>query len=195
MEHHFQQGKRCHPTPTGVNHKQALGRASWRCHKPWAGQAGGATSSGWGNGGVATSYGQSNRGGVPQVMGGASREVGALNSPSGSPVSSTAHYDKCVINLREQFKPDMTQVLDCIFSHSQVAKKNQLVTMLIVRWSGVGRARGWSPSSSSLSFLVLIISPPLPTPLSVLSWNQGPTQVRQVLCHKATSPAWSPTIF
>ncbi|XP_028621240.1 acetyl-CoA carboxylase 2 [Grammomys surdaster] len=42
-----------------------------------------------------------------------------------------AHYDKCVINLREQFKPDMTQVLDCIFSHSQVAKKNQLVTMLI----------------------------------------------------------------
>lgn len=36
-----------------------------------------------------------------------------------------------MINLREQFKPDMTQVLDCIFSHSQVAKKNQLVTMLI----------------------------------------------------------------
>nr|BAA25799.1 acetyl-CoA carboxylase [Rattus norvegicus] len=42
-----------------------------------------------------------------------------------------AHYDKCVINLREQFKADMTRVLDCIFSHSQVAKKNQLVTMLI----------------------------------------------------------------
>uniref|UniRef100_A0A8C0X5I2 acetyl-CoA carboxylase n=1 Tax=Castor canadensis TaxID=51338 RepID=A0A8C0X5I2_CASCN len=42
-----------------------------------------------------------------------------------------AHYDKCVINLREQFKPDMSQVLDCIFSHSQVAKKNQLVIMLI----------------------------------------------------------------
>ncbi|XP_029409876.1 acetyl-CoA carboxylase 2 isoform X2 [Nannospalax galili] len=42
-----------------------------------------------------------------------------------------AHYDKCVINLREQFKPDMTQVLDCIFSHAQVAKKNQLVIMLI----------------------------------------------------------------
>ncbi|XP_039771055.1 acetyl-CoA carboxylase 2 isoform X2 [Ornithorhynchus anatinus] len=42
-----------------------------------------------------------------------------------------AHYDKCVINLREQFKPDMSQVLDCIFSHAQVAKKNLLVTMLI----------------------------------------------------------------
>ncbi|KAG8521239.1 Acetyl-CoA carboxylase 2 [Galemys pyrenaicus] len=42
-----------------------------------------------------------------------------------------AHYDKCVINLREQLKPDMPQVLDCIFSHAQVAKKNQLVIMLI----------------------------------------------------------------
>ncbi|KAM9195095.1 acetyl-CoA carboxylase 2 isoform 4-T4 [Dugong dugon] len=42
-----------------------------------------------------------------------------------------AHYDKCVINLREQFKPDMSRVLDCIFSHAQVAKKNQLVIMLI----------------------------------------------------------------
>ncbi|XP_073737078.1 acetyl-CoA carboxylase 2 isoform X2 [Callorhinus ursinus] len=42
-----------------------------------------------------------------------------------------AHYDKCVINLREQLKPDMSQVLDCIFSHAQVAKKNQLVIMLI----------------------------------------------------------------
>ncbi|XP_047684163.1 acetyl-CoA carboxylase 2 isoform X1 [Prionailurus viverrinus] len=42
-----------------------------------------------------------------------------------------AHYDKCVINLREQLKPNMSQVLDCIFSHAQVAKKNQLVIMLI----------------------------------------------------------------
>ncbi|XP_069788811.1 acetyl-CoA carboxylase 2 isoform X3 [Narcine bancroftii] len=42
-----------------------------------------------------------------------------------------AHYDKCVINLREQFKPNMTLVLDCIFSHAQVAKKNALVIMLI----------------------------------------------------------------
>ncbi|KAM5238299.1 acetyl-CoA carboxylase 2 isoform 2-T2 [Ctenodactylus gundi] len=42
-----------------------------------------------------------------------------------------AHYDKCVINLREQVKPDMSHVLDCIFSHAQVAKKNQLVIMLI----------------------------------------------------------------
>lgn len=37
-----------------------------------------------------------------------------------------------MINLRERFKPDMSQVLDCIFSHAQVAKKNQLVIMLIV---------------------------------------------------------------
>lgn len=43
-----------------------------------------------------------------------------------------AHYDKCVINLREKYKPDMTPVLECIFSHAQVAKKNILVTMLIV---------------------------------------------------------------
>ncbi|XP_067862154.1 acetyl-CoA carboxylase isoform X2 [Heptranchias perlo] len=42
-----------------------------------------------------------------------------------------AHYDKCVINLREQYKPDMTPVLDYIFSHAQVAKKNLLVIMLI----------------------------------------------------------------
>ncbi|TKC41406.1 hypothetical protein EI555_005588, partial [Monodon monoceros] len=40
-------------------------------------------------------------------------------------------YLRCVINLREQLKPDMSQVLDCIFSHAQVAKKNQLVIMLI----------------------------------------------------------------
>lgn len=44
----------------------------------------------------------------------------------------TAHYDKCVISLREQHKPDMTPVLESIFSHAQVAKKNLLVTMLIV---------------------------------------------------------------
>ncbi|XP_066509285.1 acetyl-CoA carboxylase-like isoform X2 [Hoplias malabaricus] len=41
-----------------------------------------------------------------------------------------ATYDKCVINLREQHKPDMTPVLEFIFSHSQVSKKNMLVTML-----------------------------------------------------------------
>lgn len=48
-------------------------------------------------------------------------------------LSPAAHYDKCVINLREQYKPDMTPVLGCIFSHAQVSKKNILVTMLIVR--------------------------------------------------------------
>uniref|UniRef100_A0A8D0GX21 acetyl-CoA carboxylase n=1 Tax=Sphenodon punctatus TaxID=8508 RepID=A0A8D0GX21_SPHPU len=47
-----------------------------------------------------------------------------------------AHYDKCVINLREKHKSDMTPVLECIFSHAQVAKKNQLVIMLIDQLCG-----------------------------------------------------------
>ncbi|XP_068994808.1 acetyl-CoA carboxylase isoform X3 [Embiotoca jacksoni] len=47
-----------------------------------------------------------------------------------------AHYDKCVINLREQHKPDMSPVLDYIFSHAQVSKKNVLVIMLIDQLCG-----------------------------------------------------------
>ncbi|XP_041957093.1 acetyl-CoA carboxylase isoform X3 [Alosa sapidissima] len=47
-----------------------------------------------------------------------------------------AHYDKCVINLREQYKPDMAPVLQFIFSHAQVSKKNILVTMLIDQLCG-----------------------------------------------------------
>ncbi|XP_051924733.1 acetyl-CoA carboxylase isoform X2 [Hippocampus zosterae] len=47
-----------------------------------------------------------------------------------------AHYDKCVINLREQYKPDMSPVLEYIFSHAQVFKKNILVTMLIDQLCG-----------------------------------------------------------
>ncbi|XP_010875045.2 acetyl-CoA carboxylase isoform X2 [Esox lucius] len=47
-----------------------------------------------------------------------------------------AHYDKCVINLRERYKPDMTPVLESIFSHAQVSKKNVLVTMLIDQLCG-----------------------------------------------------------
>ncbi|XP_063000242.1 acetyl-CoA carboxylase 2 isoform X2 [Elgaria multicarinata webbii] len=47
-----------------------------------------------------------------------------------------AHYDKCVINLRERYMPDMTPVLEYIFSHAQVAKKNLLVTMLIDQLCG-----------------------------------------------------------
>ncbi|XP_012718883.2 acetyl-CoA carboxylase isoform X2 [Fundulus heteroclitus] len=47
-----------------------------------------------------------------------------------------AHYDKCVVNLREQHKPDMSPVLDYIFSHAQVSKKNILVTMLIDQLCG-----------------------------------------------------------
>ncbi|XP_036953486.1 acetyl-CoA carboxylase isoform X2 [Acanthopagrus latus] len=47
-----------------------------------------------------------------------------------------AHYDKCVINLRERHKPDMSPVLEYIFSHAQVSKKNILVTMLIDQLCG-----------------------------------------------------------
>eukprot|EP00066_Takifugu_rubripes_P024799 XP_011614065.1 PREDICTED: acetyl-CoA carboxylase 2 isoform X2 [Takifugu rubripes] len=47
-----------------------------------------------------------------------------------------AHYDKCVINLREQYKPDMSPVLEYIFSHAQVSKKNILVTLLIDQLCG-----------------------------------------------------------
>ncbi|XP_054466487.1 acetyl-CoA carboxylase isoform X1 [Anoplopoma fimbria] len=47
-----------------------------------------------------------------------------------------AHFDKCVINLREQHKPDMNPVLEYIFSHAQVSKKNILVTMLIDQLCG-----------------------------------------------------------
>ncbi|XP_076855025.1 acetyl-CoA carboxylase isoform X2 [Brachyhypopomus gauderio] len=47
-----------------------------------------------------------------------------------------ATYDKCVINLREQYKPDMTPVLEFIFSHAQVSKKNVLTTMLIDQLCG-----------------------------------------------------------
>uniref|UniRef100_A0A7N6BKZ6 acetyl-CoA carboxylase n=1 Tax=Anabas testudineus TaxID=64144 RepID=A0A7N6BKZ6_ANATE len=47
-----------------------------------------------------------------------------------------AHYDKCVINLREKHKPDMSPVLEYIFSHAQVFKKNVLVTMLIDQLCG-----------------------------------------------------------
>ncbi|KAJ8957940.1 hypothetical protein NQ318_001938 [Aromia moschata] len=40
-------------------------------------------------------------------------------------------YDKCVSLLREKHKDDMAAVTATIFSHSQVAKKNLLVTMVI----------------------------------------------------------------
>lgn len=42
------------------------------------------------------------------------------------------HYEKCVFTLREENKGDMANVLNYIFSHAQVTKKNLLVTMLIV---------------------------------------------------------------
>ncbi|KAG8178328.1 hypothetical protein JTE90_026296 [Oedothorax gibbosus] len=41
------------------------------------------------------------------------------------------HYDKCVALLREKHKDCMTLVVDKIFSHCQVSKKNQLIIKLI----------------------------------------------------------------
>lgn len=41
------------------------------------------------------------------------------------------HYDKCVAAIREKHKDDMAAVVATIFSHSQVAKKNLLVTLLV----------------------------------------------------------------
>lgn len=44
----------------------------------------------------------------------------------------TGHYDKCVFALREENKVEMANVLNYIFSHAQVTKRNLVVTMLIV---------------------------------------------------------------
>lgn len=41
------------------------------------------------------------------------------------------HYDKCVTTLRDKHKDNMLAVVNTIFSHSQVSKKNLLVTSLI----------------------------------------------------------------
>lgn len=40
-------------------------------------------------------------------------------------------YDKCATALRDRYKDNMAAVTATIFSHTQVAKKNMLVTMLI----------------------------------------------------------------
>uniref|UniRef100_A0A3Q3IDI1 acetyl-CoA carboxylase n=1 Tax=Monopterus albus TaxID=43700 RepID=A0A3Q3IDI1_MONAL len=48
----------------------------------------------------------------------------------------SGHYDKCVFTLREENKGDMANVLNYIFSHAQVTKKNLLVTMLIDQLCG-----------------------------------------------------------
>ncbi|GCB68953.1 hypothetical protein scyTo_0000973 [Scyliorhinus torazame] len=46
------------------------------------------------------------------------------------------HYEKCVFTLREDHKGDMTTVLNYIFSHAQVTKKNLLVRTLIDQLCG-----------------------------------------------------------
>uniref|UniRef100_A0A8C2HKP3 acetyl-CoA carboxylase n=1 Tax=Cyprinus carpio TaxID=7962 RepID=A0A8C2HKP3_CYPCA len=50
--------------------------------------------------------------------------------------SDNCHYEKCVFALREENKGDMANVLNYIFSHAQVTKKNSLVTMLIDQLCG-----------------------------------------------------------
>uniref|UniRef100_A0A673M479 acetyl-CoA carboxylase n=1 Tax=Sinocyclocheilus rhinocerous TaxID=307959 RepID=A0A673M479_9TELE len=42
------------------------------------------------------------------------------------------HYDKCVFALREENKGDMANVLNYIFSHAQVTKKNSLEMWMLV---------------------------------------------------------------
>ena len=44
----------------------------------------------------------------------------------------SGHYDKCLAQLRDAHKDNMGDVVHCIFSHCQVAKKNQLIITLIV---------------------------------------------------------------
>jgi len=43
----------------------------------------------------------------------------------------TGSYDKCATALRDRYKDNMAAVTATIFSHTQVAKKNMLITMLI----------------------------------------------------------------
>ncbi|KAK3859492.1 hypothetical protein Pcinc_034403 [Petrolisthes cinctipes] len=45
-------------------------------------------------------------------------------------------YDKCVNALRERYKEDVTNILSTLLSHSQVAKKNQMVIRLIEHLCG-----------------------------------------------------------
>ena len=44
----------------------------------------------------------------------------------------SGHYDKCVAQLQATFKDNVAEVTGCIFSHSQVSKKNLLLIKLIV---------------------------------------------------------------
>ncbi|MPC07509.1 Acetyl-CoA carboxylase [Portunus trituberculatus] len=45
-------------------------------------------------------------------------------------------YDKCVHALRERYKEDITNILGTLLSHAQVAKKNQMVILLIEHLCG-----------------------------------------------------------
>ncbi|CAJ0938468.1 unnamed protein product [Ranitomeya imitator] len=93
----------------------------------------------------------------------------AVGATSGRCIAT--HYDKCVINLREQYKPDMTPVLECIFSHAQVAKKNILVTMLIDQLCG---------RDPTLTDELMTILNEL-TQLSKTEHSKGALRARQVL--------------
>lgn len=45
-------------------------------------------------------------------------------------------YDKCVHALRERYKEDINGILSTLLSHAQVAKKNQMVILLIEHLCG-----------------------------------------------------------
>ncbi len=47
-------------------------------------------------------------------------------------VEFAGSYDKCVAQLQQAFRDNVMEVTGCIFSHSQVSKKNLLVIKLIV---------------------------------------------------------------
>ncbi|KPP69579.1 acetyl-CoA carboxylase 1-like [Scleropages formosus] len=70
------------------------------------------------------------------------------------------HYDKCVFALREENKGDMANVLNYIFSHAQVTKKNLLVTMLIVSSQSCSRLFPRGRGSTFCRFRVDVTSNP-----------------------------------
>lgn len=56
--------------------------------------------------------------------------------------NSTGNFEKCVTLLRDKNKTkDLAPVVQSIFSHASVAKKNQLTIMLIVSTCSVNLKR------------------------------------------------------
>lgn len=84
------------------------------------------------------------------------------------------HYEKCVFALREENKSDMNAVLNYIFSHAQVTKKNLLVTMLIVS-SFSEPARMVNDMEKLLLLLMAVVRGKAP-----VFYNCGPSGARVV---------------